>query len=104
MPRQRLPNRRGHEVIAFEHDGQKYIAGIGRFALGGLAEAFMTASKSGTAIETFAADAAILLSFALQHGADPAAVRRALVRNANGEPGGPIARLLDLLATDEALH
>jgi hypothetical protein len=32
MPRERLPDRRGHEVISSEHDGQRYVAGIGRFA------------------------------------------------------------------------
>jgi hypothetical protein len=95
---QLLPNRRSHEVIAFEHDGQRYVAGVGYYGSGVLAEVFLTASKSGTAIETFATDAAILLSFALQHGADPAAIRRALVRNGNGAPGGPVARLLDILA------
>jgi hypothetical protein len=96
--RQRLPNRRSHEVIAFEHDGQKYAAGVGRFDTGTVAEVFLTANKSGTAIQNFAADSAIVLSFAMQHGADAAAIRRALVRNGRGEPGSPIARLLDLLA------
>lgn len=97
MFRRRLPNERSHEVISFGRDGQRHVAGTGRFPDGALGEVFLTASKSGAAIETFAADAAILLSFALQHGADPAAIRRALVPNGQGDPGVPIARLLDLL-------
>ena len=47
--RQRLPNRRCHEVIQFEHGGFTYIAGIGRFDDGRLAEVFLTAAKTGTA-------------------------------------------------------
>jgi hypothetical protein len=46
--------------------------------------------------ESYAADAVI------QHGAHPAATRRALVRNGQGEPGGPTARLLDILGTERA--
>jgi hypothetical protein len=86
--RKRLPNRRGHEVIAFEHDGQKYIAGVGRFDPGSLGKVLLIASKSGTAIQNFAADSAILLSFVLQHGADPAAIRRVLVQRSwrTGQP------------------
>jgi hypothetical protein len=64
---------------------------------------FMTAAKSGTAIETFAADAAILLSFALQHGADSAAIRRALTRNSDGRAAGPLGVLLDLLAASDGV-
>jgi hypothetical protein len=29
--RVRLPNRRGHELLDFEHGGIRYTAGIGRF-------------------------------------------------------------------------
>jgi hypothetical protein len=61
MTCERLPSRRGHEVISFEHDGQQHVAGAGRFADGVLGEVFLSASKSGTAIETFAADGATCL-------------------------------------------
>ena len=30
--RERLPNRRGHELLDFEHGGIRYTVGIGRFA------------------------------------------------------------------------
>jgi hypothetical protein len=29
--RERLPNRRQHELISFQHAGINYVAGIGRF-------------------------------------------------------------------------
>jgi hypothetical protein len=37
MARRRLPNRRGHELLRFEHDGIHYTAGVGRFENGELA-------------------------------------------------------------------
>ena len=45
MIRDRLPNRRGHELLSFEHGGFRYTAGIGRFADGRLAELFLDCSK-----------------------------------------------------------
>jgi hypothetical protein len=39
-----------------------------------------------------------VLSFALQHGADVEDIRRALCRDSAGNPLGPLAAALDLLA------
>jgi hypothetical protein len=66
--RERLPNRRAHEMLDFEHGGFRYIGGIGRFEDGRLAEVFLNVAKSGTAIENHARDAAITASIALQYG------------------------------------
>jgi hypothetical protein len=52
--RQHLPNRRGHEVVAFEHGGIRYVAGIGRFGDGRLAEVFLNGAKCGTDLDTAA--------------------------------------------------
>jgi ribonucleoside-diphosphate reductase alpha chain len=98
MTRQRLPNRRLHELVDFRHGGVTFTAGIGRFADGRLAEVFLTGSKVGTAIDTSARDSAVVASLALQHGADVATLRRALMRNPNGTASGPLGALLDLLA------
>jgi hypothetical protein len=57
--RQRLPNWRGHEVVAFEHGGIRYVAGIGRFGDGRLAEVFLNGTKCGTDLDTAAKDPAI---------------------------------------------
>jgi hypothetical protein len=43
--RQRLSNRRCHEVIQFEHGGFIYIAGIDRFDNGRPAEVFLPSPK-----------------------------------------------------------
>ena len=59
MQRERLLNCRLHEVVQFEHGGFTYVAGIGRFHDGRLAELFLTAAKNGTAVEAAARDASI---------------------------------------------
>jgi ribonucleoside-diphosphate reductase alpha chain len=95
--RERLSNRRGHELVTFDHGGFRYSAGIGRFSNGELAEIFLNVAKSGTALENTARDAAIVVSLALQYGASAATIRHALTRNADGSASGPLGALLDLL-------
>jgi ribonucleoside-diphosphate reductase alpha chain len=89
--RQRLPNRRSHQITVVEHNGFKLIVGIGRYDDGQLAELFVDTHKTGTAIDTLLKDSAVLLSLALQHGASTDTVRRALSRT------GPLAAVLDHL-------
>jgi ribonucleoside-diphosphate reductase alpha chain len=97
--RDRLPNRRTHEVITFVHAGFAYTAGVGRFGDGRLAEVFLTAdAKGGSIVESWARDAAVLASIALQCGAEPEVIRGALTRDHTGEAAGPVGKLLDLLA------
>jgi hypothetical protein len=95
MARRRLPNRRGHELLRFEHDGIHYTAGIGRFENGELAEIFLNAHKHGTAVDVSAGDAAIAASLLLQHGCHVDMLRKALTRNSAAS--GPLARALDML-------
>jgi hypothetical protein len=99
--RVRLPNRRSHELVDFQHGGFSYTAGIGRFADGRLAEIFLNAAKTGTGVEATARDAAIVASIALQHGASPATLQHALTRNGDGTASGPLGALLDLLTARE---
>jgi hypothetical protein len=101
--RERLPHRREHTVINFTTaDGFRYIAGIGYFDDGRLAEIFLNAEKVGTAIETAARDSAVVASLALQHGVPADTIRHALTRNSNGAASGPLGKLLDLLASELA--
>ena len=95
--REKLPNRREHEVIEFEHAGFRFTAGIGRFDDGRLAELFLNCRKGGTPVDVNARDAAIVASIALQLGATPAELRHALSRNSDGSAGGPLAAALDLI-------
>ena len=98
MMRQRLPNRRGHELLTFEHQGIRYTAGIGRFADGGIAEIFLTTAKRGTVVDVNARDAAVAASLLLQHGCHVDTLRKALTRNSDGSASGPLAHALELLA------
>ena len=97
--RRRLPNRRPHLVLDFEHGGFRYTAGVGFFDDDGRqpAEIFLTTAKHGTVLDTHARDAAIAASLLLQHGCPLDTLRRALTRNSDGTASGPLAHVLDLL-------
>ena len=68
--RERLQNRRPCESFSFELNGLRFTATVGRFADGRPGELFLNNRKSSNQSDTNARDAAILLSFALQYGAD----------------------------------
>ena len=95
--RQRLSNRREHELIDFEHGGIRYTAGVGRFEDGTLAEIFLNTAKHGTALDVIARDAAAA-SLLLQHGCSVDTLRQALTRNSDGSASGPLVHALDLLS------
>lgn len=101
MTRQRLPDRRYSESFTFELDGLHFTATVSRFPDGRVGELFLNNHKFGNQSDTNARDAAILLSFALQMGADIDAIRKALCRDAAGRPLSPIGKALDLLAEEE---
>jgi len=92
--RQRLPNRRQHDVAEIEHGGFKLTVGVGRYDNGELAELFVDTHKTGTAIDTLLKDSAVLLSLALQHGASTDTIRHAFSRT------GPLAAVLDQLGDE----
>lgn len=96
--RRRLPNRRASESFTFELGGLRFTATLSRFADGRVAELFLNNHKAGNQSDTNARDAAILLSFALQYGADLNEIRKALCRDGAGAPLGPLAAALDMIA------
>lgn len=77
-----------------------FTATVSRFLDGRISELFLNNHKFGNQSDTNARDASIILSFALQHGADIDIIRKALCRNAEGRALGPIGAALDLLAAD----
>jgi hypothetical protein len=97
--RERLPNRRAHTLLNIEAGRFRYVAGVGYYDDGRLAEIFLNAEKGGAAVDDAARDSAVVASIALQHGVDPDMLRRALMRSGNGVASGPLGTLLDLLAT-----
>src|SRR5258705_13278107 len=100
--RRRLPQRRLHQLVDFQHAGYRYTAGLGYFDTGELGEIFINVpGRSGSAIEAVARDAAILTSICLQHGASIDTIRHALTRNTDGSAAGPRGAVLDLLASGQ---
>jgi hypothetical protein len=94
--------RREHVAVNFTtEDGFRHTAGLGYFEDGRLAEVFLHAEKSGTAIETAARDSAVVASLAHQHGVPLETIRRALTRNSDGSASRALGTLLDLLPEEE---
>jgi hypothetical protein len=96
--RERLPDRRANESFTFELNGLRFTATVSRFPDGRIGELFLNNHKFGNQSDTNARDAAILLSFALQYGADIESIRRALCRDSQDRALGPIAAALDIIA------
>ena len=98
--REQLENRRRSENFTFELDGLKYTATVSRFSDSRVSELFLNNHKAGNQSDTNARDAAILLSFASQYGADLNGIRKALCRDGAGRPLGPVAAALDIIANN----
>jgi len=102
IDRERLPNRRASEFFEFESMNIRFTASVSRYPDSRIAELFIDNHKAGSGIGTLVRDAAITLSFALQHGADFEAIRHALCRDSQGRPLGPLGAALDLLTEERS--
>ncbi len=86
--RQRLPNRRTSHTEALEVAGQSFTATVGFDPESGQPrELFLTAGKEGSMLNAMLADAAVVISVALQHGVPAAALAKSVGRL----PAGPVA-------------
>lgn len=100
--REMLPSRRQSQSFDFHHVNQgghsfRYKATAGYYPDGRLGEVFLSASKITTDMDVAARDMAILLSIALQHGADREKISAAMTRQPNGKPLGVAGTLLDII-------
>ena len=102
MTRRSLPNRRLAETFELEVAGLRYTCTVGRFPDGSIAELFLSNHKTNSAADINARDSAIVFSVAVQCGADPEVIRRALSRNSQGHASGPLGTALDHLASAKA--
>lgn len=89
---QRLPARRASEPFSFEVGGLRFTATASRYTDGRIAELFLDTHKAGSSMATLVRDAAVILSLALQHGADLEAIRKSQCRDSDGRALGPVAR------------
>lgn len=93
--RDRLPNCRGSENIAFERDGSSYLMTIGYHPDGRVGEVFLNHDRGDSMLDVLASDAAILASLALQHGCPIETIQHALKRDSRGNAASPIGAALD---------
>jgi hypothetical protein len=93
--RNRLPNRRRSENFNVEVGGLRYQVSFSRFpGSDQIAEVFINNHRSNSSADTNARDCGILLSVALQYGADLTAIRHAV------SPGGLVAAVLDEIGNE----
>ena len=90
--RERLPNRRDAELIAFIHKNRRWTATIARFSDGRIAEVFIDAERVDP-LAMMAQEAAIAASLALQAGCPLKSLQHAL----EGRSEGPLAEALALI-------
>jgi hypothetical protein len=100
--RNRLPNRRPSETIAFERNGSHYCMTIGYFPDGRPGELFLNVDRSDSLLDVLVSDAAILASLAMQFGCPLETIAHALKRNSHGVAASPIGAALDMVVEMES--
>lgn len=99
--RSRLRNRRLAHIVNFEVGGHRFIASIGFFDDGRIAELFINSTmKAGSEADVNAADGAFAISLALQYGCPLDVIRQGVKRNEDGSPQGPLGAALDAVAEE----
>jgi hypothetical protein len=95
--RRRLPNKRASEFVDIEALGFKFTASVSRYSTGDIGEVFIDPEKVGSTLNSLVHEIAVAFSFAVQHGANAADIQRALDRDSQDRPIGPLAVALDKL-------
>lgn len=92
-----LPARRQAQSFTLDWGGvqRAYEVTCGYYADGKLGEIFINGGKSGEQIEAVARDGAVLLSIALQYGAEIQTLAGAVTRDVNNAPQSIIGAVLD---------
>ena len=101
--RKRLPNRRQAVRQEVEFDPQAPNGSLCTVSIGfgddlRPAEVFISTRKRGSTLDAFCNDAAILLSLALQHGAEVADIAHSLGRTADGRRTSVLGTAIDFAA------
>ena len=105
--RRRLPNRRPAVTEEIGVGNMRLTATIGLDATGPPAEIFLSGAKDGSGLAAILADAAVMISIALQHGIPAAVLGKSISRLPESltgpatAPASPIGAALDLLARYE---
>ena len=99
MIRRTLPRRRASETFNLRFWNQSFTVTVGFYADGAPGEVFIDGGKTGQDIQSTARDAAVVLSFALQHGTPIEAICRAVTRGASEEPASILGAVVDSITT-----
>ena len=99
MSRAHLPNRREGEAIDFSRPAMKFVftVAFSCFPDGRPAEIFLNVAPSGGELEKSIRDAAIVASFALQHGADVNRLVEAVTHEEDGDASSILGQALMLV-------
>jgi hypothetical protein len=99
MPRRVLPQRRRCETFEISFGGlnRNHFVTLGFYDNGDLGEVFINGGKSGEVVEAIARDGAVVLSLALQYGADINNIKSALTRDDQGAPTSILGAVVDRL-------
>lgn len=95
MTRERLPSRRGAEVVTIPLGRGKLHIGFSAYPDGRLAEIFASGPKIGSDLRTSLQEAITVASIALQHGASVDELLRALPRTHDDTPEGVLGVILE---------
>ena len=96
--RVRLPDRRFAETVMVEHDSARFMVTIGFYPDGRPGEVFTHGARSGSNIDALLADACVLVSCLIQHGAEPSELAGSMGRLGNASPASIIGAIVDLVA------
>jgi hypothetical protein len=93
--RERLPARRASTTFSFESASLHYTATISRFGDGCVEEIFLSNTKPSSQSDVNARDAGVAASLASQHSYSVDELRRALLRDSQGNASSPLGAALD---------
>src|SRR5262249_34496506 len=96
--RECLRNRRASQSFEFEIAGLRYTATVSLYPDGRVGEIFLQNHKPGSQSDSNARDAAVAASLALQFGCPLDVLRRALLRDSQGNPSTPLGAALDIIS------
>lgn len=97
--REMLPQRRRSITFTLQWKGLKapHLITVGHYDDGRIGEVFIGGGKSGEEVEAIARDGAVLLSIALQMGADLDSIVHALTRDSQNQPLSVVGAVVDQL-------
>ena len=104
MTRNKLPSRRDAVTVDFQHvypgsDPRTFTATVGFYPDGTIGETFVQlVNRKDKLVSADAHDATIVLSLAIQCGADLKEIGRSLLRDEHGRPHGFLGSLIDAVA------